>query len=501
MFPVPKAAGLALLAALAPCAAPPDLDVPADHPAVEILRRSQARSGDLFPMQAFPQSSRALSSSGPLSAYDALYLEQWSPWGRRAAVRWEDSALGRSFFLSPLAEADYAFTETDSSDRSGVGGVGLTVYGQVAPHVVYYTHGMVYTEKTNRAQFGHQYDPNYGETSTVEKGANDTLLKDRTYNRFESYAIVDFSWIKVKFGRDRLRMGPGYFSSMLAGKDTPPYNLMEGRIDFASWLKLDNYLIRMTDTDHGIQKYANIHRFEFRPTRHLEAGFQDIVIYQDRDPDPVYILPLAPLTFSEANNGGRDNAAMGFDFLYSGIPNLSVWSELFIDDLLGPTTFFNDFWENRWAYLAGFQYALPLSWADADLVAEISQVEPWTYNGRQSQTSFKHFDRPSASKLGPDSRSYDVQLAYRPSRWAEIRERFEYNEKGMGRGATLGVIHVDAIDGTSKSLLSDSIHTQTVFRHEARFSLTRYAQIHFFWFQNLGFEAADRFGFRASAVW
>jgi hypothetical protein len=166
----------------------------------------------------------------------------------------------------------------------------------------------------------------------------------------------------------------------MAGSDTPPFYLLEARIDFAPWLSVDNFLLKMTDTDHDIRKFANLHRYEFKPKPWLEIAFQDIVIYQDRDPDWAYALPLVPFTFSEANNGGRDNAALGFDFLCTKIKGFSFWGEIFIDDLVGPATFLSDFWENRWAGLAGFQWVSPWDAADLDLILDYGHVEPWTYN-------------------------------------------------------------------------------------------------------------------------
>ena len=50
----------------------------------------------------------------------------------------------------------------------------------------------------------------------------------------------------------------------------------------------------MTDTVTTSCKYANLHRLEFRPLRSLALAFQDIVIYQDRDPDPSICFPLSP---------------------------------------------------------------------------------------------------------------------------------------------------------------------------------------------------------------
>lgn len=378
--------------------------------------------------------------------------------------------------------------------------LGARIYGTVGRRLTYFTHALVYTEKVDKARFTHQFDPEYGETYSVEKGAGDSLLDYRTYNRFEYYVKYDQDWWSIKAGRDHVHMGPGYFSSLTAGRETPPYYLVEGRMDFAPWLQLDDYLLKMTDTDYGIQKYANLHRLEFKPLRSLALAYQDIVIYEGRDPDPAYLLPFVPLTFSEANSGGRDNAAMAFDATYASPWGVSVWGELFLDDLLGPTSFFDTFWENRWAGLAGMQWVLPSQWADADLVLEYSHVEPWTYNGREPQTSFKQYNVVSGSKLGPDSRSVDVQASWRPWRYLQARERWEWNEKGVGRQAVLGTIHNDAIDGLTKEWLGDARSTWRATQELACF-YSRFAEARLWWSEGWGHGEGRRGGLDVSLGW
>ena len=110
-------------------------------------------------------------------------------------------------------------------------------------------------------------------------------------------------------------MGPGYFSSLTQSRDTPPFYLTEMRINFAPWLSVDNYLLRMVDTDHDINKYAHIHRFQFKPLKSLAVAFQDIVIYQERDIDVKYIIPLTPLAVSETSS----HSVGAFDSLECGI--------------------------------------------------------------------------------------------------------------------------------------------------------------------------------------
>ncbi len=456
----------------------PNLDIPANSRSIETLRRIQTHSALLFNSQAFPQSNYSVEKylqGKDLTSSDSAILSLSLIGFRNPLIQWTDSVSLHSLYFSPAINlAWHNETQPDSNDGARLVGFGGTLYGNLNPHLTFYSHGFIYSEFTDKAQFTHQFSSEYGETYSVEKGANDSLLKNRTYNRFESYVLAGFSWITLKLGRDRVHMGPGYFSSLMATRDTPPYYLLEARIDFASWLTLDNYLLRMTDTRHDIQKYANLHRFEFKPSTTLSLAFQDIVIYQDRDPDWRYILPLVPLTFTESDIGGPDNAAMGFDFLYAGIKNFSLWGELFIDDLMGPTSFFNDFWENRWAGLAGVQVTSPLPKFDADLVIEYSHVEPWTYNGRKPQTSFKQFNVPSASKLGPDSRTWDIQLSYRPIKWIEIKEGAKFYDKGLERAGTLGVIHNDAVDGLTKNWLNGNVYSQRIWTQKINFHLRQF---------------------------
>ena len=498
---------LALTAVIAPLwAASPtslNLDLTADSPSFQALRRAQTRNGSLFYDQAFPQSAQGMGrylESKSLSVYDSSYLLARHPFQGGELGHWVDTTRGNSFLVSPLLESG-ASGGDDTLGSDFYGGLGARIYGTLSHRLIYYTHATVYTEKVDRARFTHQFNPEFGETYSVEKGLGDSLLDYRTYNRFEYYLKFDQDWWSIKAGRDRLHMGPGYFSSLTAGRDTPPYYLVEGRIDFAPWLKLDDYLIKMTDTDYEVQKYANVHRLEFKPTPALALAFQDIVIYQDRDPDPAYVLPLVPLTFAEANSGGRDNAAMAFDGTYASPFGVSIWGELFLDDLLGPAAFFDDFWENRWAALAGFQWVLPLAWADADLVAEYSHVEPWTYNGREAYTSFKHYNVPSASKLGPDSRSVDVQVSYRPWKRVQLRERWELNEKGTVPGSILGTIHDDGLHGQTKEWLGPGTQSRVQASHELTYFYQRYLETRIWWVQGLDGGQGQRFGMDVGLGW
>jgi hypothetical protein len=497
----------ASLASVVFCAGPPlpNLDLSARDPVLPVLKRAQTRSGSLYPGQSFPQATadlRAWLADKPLGAYDSGFILGRYPFGGGELITWSDSARGHAFLLSPLFQAGVETRGGGDTDGTNLlGSLGARIYGNLGPRLAWYTHAAVYTEKAGQAVYTHQFNPEYGETYSVEKGAGDSLLDMRTYNRFEYYLRYQGNWWSLKAGRDWIHSGPGYFTSLTASRATPPYYLVEGRIDFASWLKLDNYLIKMTDTDFRFQKYANLHRLEFRPAPSLSLGYEDMVIYQDRDPDPAYLLPFVPLTFSEANSGGRDNATMAFDATYAAPGGVSLWGQVFVDDLLGPAGFFDDFWENRFAYLVGFQALSPLPSIDADLVVEYSHVEPWTYTGRDEHTGFKHFNALSASQMGPDSRSLDVQLAYRPTAFLQLKEHCGFDEKGTQRGSILGVRHEEGVDPDTKEFLAGETRARTVLTHTVEGYWRRYGSASVYWSQGFGDGAEDVVGGTLSLGW
>jgi len=468
-----------------------NLDLSAsDERMFEVLRRIQTRSGFNYFSQNFPQRRTPVIkylTGKKRTAFDSYFIVNRFPLGADELIQFNDTLRQNSLYLSPILSSQYLYNSIEDSTYTSIStGGGMRVYGTINSNLTYYTRGHVFTESSNQRIFGHQFDPDEGESCSAEVTGN-KKSDTRTCNRFEHYLLLDLPWLDLKVGRDNIHMGPGYFSSLTSQRQTPPYYLIEGRIDFSDWFFMDNYFLKMTDTKHAIKKYQHIHRFEFKPHKSLSIAFQDVVIYQERDVDLKYVLPLTPLAFSEDNNGGRDNDAMSTDFLFSGIPYLSIWGEVFIDDLLGPGTFFDDFWENRWAVLAGFQAVSPWDPLDADLVLEFSRVEPWTYTGRKDYTSFNHFNVPSSSRMGPNSQTIDMQLSFRPVKFIELQEHIFFSEKGTdSTGSVLGVIHKDKLHGTTKEFLGQETETIRVFTHKLRAHWNQFAAGELYVMQEFG---------------
>ena len=164
----------------------PSLDISAHDESNSTLRRIQTRTGAVYSTQVFPQNSANIDSylkTHFLSPYDLSSLENSDPFLNNEIIQWNDSLRRNSFYLSP--KALIGFQQSDEKDSIGSSlhvGIGARISGKLGNRLTYFTEAKVFTEKTNRDQFGHQFSPDFGETYSVEKGSGDSLLNTRTYN-------------------------------------------------------------------------------------------------------------------------------------------------------------------------------------------------------------------------------------------------------------------------------------------------------------------------------
>ncbi len=412
-------------------------DFPSSPQNREFIKRVQTRSQKIIPLQQFPLPQNVWEdfvNQNLFTPADSYFFSTSFP-------RYDKTLLSYSGKNSLKFSPVFELSLEDTSEFVVSPSVGGLLFGTVGKNLSLYSRASVRVDLATQNMYHHQFDPSQGETCSVSVDGTRDLQAERTCATFESYFIWNWQWLSLKTGRDKIHMGPGYFSSLTAGDHTAPYFLLDARVDFAPWLHHNNMILRMVDSNYDVQKYLHIHRFEFKPSRAWHIAFQDMVIYQERDIEASYILPLVPLAFLEDNTGGRDNDALSLDVSFSGIRNFSLWGEIFIDDLQDVTSIFSSFWENRWAGLVGFQLTSPWLSQDFDIVVEYHRIEPWTYNGRQAYTSFRHFDKPSANIYGPNSQSLNTKISYRPVKWIELGEHFEFSEKGTDRGSKIGEIH------------------------------------------------------------
>jgi hypothetical protein len=192
--------------------------------------------------------------------------------------------------------------------------------------------------------------------------------------------------------------------------DRPDAPLCSGESD-ANASYIVNGMSRVLDRD----KWIAAHRLEAAVTPSLDLGFQEVVIYGDRGPEPAYLNPLMFYWAAQSYMGDKDNVMMAVDADWRVHPGLRWWATYAIDDLKKLEIFSNDF-SNKFSLQSGLMWTDPLGLEDVDIHADYVRIEPWIYTHKIPINTFRHFDSPLGHSLGPNSDRWRVKLKRRWSR-------------------------------------------------------------------------------------
>ena len=300
--------------------------------------------------------------------------------------------------------------------------------------------------------------------STLPTG--DPFVQDFDYN-FPTRSYIKLGNLHVDFlaGREQMKWGPGYRSSLVISDSPPYYDMLQlsyfsprfkATFFFAaleSYLTEEEYQVQQDYQDAGVvtfpkpaisrRKSLTGHRFEFRIGEKLLVGISDVLLIGGRMPELTDIGPLMYLHNVYGEN--YSNVMMGLDFSYVPIPDLRLYGELGIDDIQNP-------WEagssipTSLGYQAGIDLlSLPFA-GNPEFHFEWVRIDPWMYNrwqpyliftSRRKLTSFpdytqyaSYLDFPTGYFLGGDVQSFYFELAWPQfDRW-RVALSYELRQKG-----------------------------------------------------------------------
>ena len=192
--------------------------------------------------------------------------------------------------------------------------------------------------------------------------------------------------------------------------DRPDAPLCGGEAD-ANASYIVNGMSRVLDRD----KWIAAHRLEAAVTPSLDLGFQEVVIYGDRGPEPAYLNPLMFYWAAQSYLGDKDNVMMAIDADWRVRPGLRWWAAYAIDDLKKLKVLSNDF-ANKFSLQSGILWTDPLGLFDVDLRADYVRIEPWIYTHKIPINIFRHFDAPLGHSLGPNSDRWRITAEHRWTR-------------------------------------------------------------------------------------
>ena len=176
-------------------------------------------------------------------------------------------------------------------------------------------------------------------------------------------------------------------------------------------------------------KYMAAHMVEFTPVHGVDVSLGESVIYSDRGPILIYLIPIMFFKSADHYNGDKDNIQWFGNLDLNLIRNVNVYGSLFIDDLSLDKILSAQEHPNYFGYTFGFQtYDVLLK--NVEFNAEYTRINPWVYTHRYPATTFTNNGYVMGSWMGQNSDNIYLNLSYKPIRSLTFGATMQVYRKG-----------------------------------------------------------------------
>lgn len=305
---------------------------------------------------------------------------------------------------------------------------------------------------------GEQFDPSEGQPVV-------TTGKHAFSDRAVAYLNWKLPWFTLKFGRDRLKWGPGYRGGLVVSRHNPLFDmiLLQTRFKRFNFQYFHGFL----NSDFE-QKYIVGHRVEWRALDWLWLSGSETVIYGNRGVEMQYLNPLMPYHVAEHHLGDKDNNMMGFDCSAFPFKNQKYYFELLLDDFSSSESWFS-YIGNKFGFMFGGYWVAPFGIRNLDLRAEYTRVEPFVYTHYDSVNMYINYDQSIGYWSGPNSDNFFVEVNYLFHKDIHLQLSWEQVRRGAGDLYTFPT----KADGNRKYFLKGTVENQHVFVFQLRDQLFR----------------------------
>ncbi|MBT8316464.1 MAG: gliding motility protein RemB [Lutibacter sp.] len=248
------------------------------------------------------------------------------------------------------------------------------------------------------------------------------------------------STFNFQFGNGKNFIGDGYRSLFLSDVASPyPYfkiNTNFWKIKYTNlWMWMQDVRPELTVDGAYRQKFMAIHYLSWNATKKLNIGLFETVIWEDtndRGFDVNYLNPLIFYTAAEFSTGSRaGNTLLGLSLKYKLKTNLSLYSQLILDDFRGSEiTGSNGWWANKYGIQFGVKYHNAFQINNLYLQAEYNAVRPYTYSHDELNLNYGHNNQPLAHLWGSNFKEVIGIARYTKDRWF-VNSKVIIGEKGF----------------------------------------------------------------------
>jgi hypothetical protein len=172
------------------------------------------------------------------------------------------------------------------------------------------------------------------------------------------------------------------------------------------------------------QKYGVFHYLSAAITPKFTLGFFESVIWSSPDSANTrgfefsYLNPIIFLRPIEEANGSSDNALMGMNSSFKIMPELTIYTQLMLDEFKLEHIKNQDGWAgNKFGFQLGAKGYNVFDVKGLSYRAEFNTVRPYTYSHSSSIRNYGHFNQPLAHPQGSNFNELVTMITYNPNRW------------------------------------------------------------------------------------
>ncbi|NNF01274.1 MAG: hypothetical protein HKN22_01175, partial [Bacteroidia bacterium] len=314
------------------------------------------------------------------------------------------------------------------------------------------------TFRENQAKFP-SYVDSIGKKFFIIPGQGRVKINDDVfdYNNVTGNVTYDASSIfTFQLGHDRLFIGDGYRSVILSDNAfVYPYF----RISTDVWkIKYTNLYTVFQDHTRGRiddeifpRKYGSFHYLDVNIGKRLTIGIFEAIIFSadsnnTRGYDLNYLNPIIFLRSVEFSIGSPDNAFIGMNWKYKISDRVNTYGQIMLDEFKLDeikADLNNDersgWWGNKYGIQLGLKTIEPFEVDNLILQTEWNMVRPYTYQHRDSQKSYSHYNQPLAHPLGANFwewiflADYNYKSLIFSFRYSMARVGFDVNDVNFGQ--------------------------------------------------------------------
>jgi hypothetical protein len=378
-------------------------------------------------------------------------------------------------------EPNLLFGQTDvGKETDRIRGQGAKFYGYVFDDVGYYFNFVDNREVGKAINFMKVNTPDPGIVPTMQ--GSQELEYNTTEVQFTFHiGAFDFSLEKMQNIWGLERNGNLTFSNK-----APSYPQIKLRVPVTDWMDFiylhaelnsnvidssrsywsDNSTLTNYYREVDRLKYMAAHMVEFTPVHGVDVSLGESVIYSDRGPILIYLIPIMFFKSADHYNGDKDNIQWFGNLDLNLIRNVNVYGSLFIDDLSLDKILSAQEHPNYFGYTFGFQtYDVLLK--NVEFNAEYTRINPWVYTHRYPATTFTNNGYVMGSWMGQNSDNIYLNLSYKPIRSLTFGATMQVYRKG-------GELDISYQYGaTNQPFLYGPLHEERSFGLYGRYQFVR----------------------------